>query len=612
MHRSDDGGLSWTEITEGLPTEFGFAAAAHPHDRDTLLRDPARSRPRALHARGPRGRLAHARRRRDLAAARRRAAAADAYVGVLREGMAIDRTTCPACTSARARARCLRAPTRARAGARSRATCRASRRSRSRSSTSDGRAASCRRRCRRSSRGLPRRRRDRGRHGRRGDRRGSTSAGRACATGSASPGPRCGRTSTSTSTASARRSTPRSSARLAGRCASPRSAAAELQRVDLDPALLGRDRAIASQSRISSCPSAKVGKSGSAGIAAVLDGPVDRAVELLEGVREALGVAGRDSRRGAARSAAPGRGRGCSFGRSRWPSQSSSCRSELQASAPSEPSTSNESVVLPAGADLRDRHLAAGAVLVAEEDVRDVLGRHRRRSTRSIAPASAYVSTGPVGDVPDRMDGVEIGEHRGDAAAGDPAGQVEPVRADVGDGPERAAELGIEAPVPVGRPGAASPGGTCRARSRRGRARRGGHARAPRAGAGRSGCCSSCSARARSPRRGGAAPPTPSRSSPAASRRRRACRRRGRPSPAGSGGGWASSGGRRARVRRPASPRSCRTAPASRPSGAPARATSRRRRSPSTPIRRRASTWTTPMKPVPTTAAPIPLIPPRI
>ena len=36
MHRSDDAGETWTEITEGLPTEFGFAAAAHPHDRDTF------------------------------------------------------------------------------------------------------------------------------------------------------------------------------------------------------------------------------------------------------------------------------------------------------------------------------------------------------------------------------------------------------------------------------------------------------------------------------------------------------------------------------------------------------------------------------------------------
>ena len=32
----DDAGATWTEITEGLPTEFGFAAAAHPHDRDTF------------------------------------------------------------------------------------------------------------------------------------------------------------------------------------------------------------------------------------------------------------------------------------------------------------------------------------------------------------------------------------------------------------------------------------------------------------------------------------------------------------------------------------------------------------------------------------------------
>jgi photosystem II stability/assembly factor-like uncharacterized protein len=36
MHRSDDAGLSWTEITDGLPTEFGFAAVAHPHDRDAF------------------------------------------------------------------------------------------------------------------------------------------------------------------------------------------------------------------------------------------------------------------------------------------------------------------------------------------------------------------------------------------------------------------------------------------------------------------------------------------------------------------------------------------------------------------------------------------------
>jgi len=37
VHRSDDGGHSWHEITEGLPSEFGFGAAVHPHDRDTFF-----------------------------------------------------------------------------------------------------------------------------------------------------------------------------------------------------------------------------------------------------------------------------------------------------------------------------------------------------------------------------------------------------------------------------------------------------------------------------------------------------------------------------------------------------------------------------------------------
>lgn len=37
---SSDGGASFTEITEGLPSDFGFAAAAHPHDRDTAFMIP--------------------------------------------------------------------------------------------------------------------------------------------------------------------------------------------------------------------------------------------------------------------------------------------------------------------------------------------------------------------------------------------------------------------------------------------------------------------------------------------------------------------------------------------------------------------------------------------
>ncbi len=90
MHRSDDGGQSWTEITDGLPTEFGFAAAVHPHDRDSFYvipLDPGHGRFT------PDGKVAVWRtsdagstwRRLDKGLPQR-----DAYVGVLREGMAID------------------------------------------------------------------------------------------------------------------------------------------------------------------------------------------------------------------------------------------------------------------------------------------------------------------------------------------------------------------------------------------------------------------------------------------------------------------------------------------------------------------------------------------
>jgi photosystem II stability/assembly factor-like uncharacterized protein len=90
MHRSDDGGRSWTEITEGLPTEFGFAAAAHPHDRETFYvipLDPGHGRTM------PDGRAA-VWRTRDAGAGWERLDRGlpqeGAHVGVLREGMAID------------------------------------------------------------------------------------------------------------------------------------------------------------------------------------------------------------------------------------------------------------------------------------------------------------------------------------------------------------------------------------------------------------------------------------------------------------------------------------------------------------------------------------------
>jgi len=90
VHRSDDAGLSWTEISEGLPSEFGFAAAAHPHERDTFYVIPLDG----AHGRTmPEGR-ASVWRTRDAGSTWQRLERglpqSDAYLGVLREGLAID------------------------------------------------------------------------------------------------------------------------------------------------------------------------------------------------------------------------------------------------------------------------------------------------------------------------------------------------------------------------------------------------------------------------------------------------------------------------------------------------------------------------------------------
>ncbi|HTZ04715.1 MAG TPA: hypothetical protein VMB53_03075 [Gaiellaceae bacterium] len=90
MHRSDDGGHSWTEITEGLPCDFGFAAATHPHDRDTFYvipLDPGHARCM------PEGHAA-VWRTRDAGSSWQRLDKGlpheGAYVGVLRSAMSID------------------------------------------------------------------------------------------------------------------------------------------------------------------------------------------------------------------------------------------------------------------------------------------------------------------------------------------------------------------------------------------------------------------------------------------------------------------------------------------------------------------------------------------
>ncbi len=95
MHRSDDAGLTWTEITEGLPAEFGFAAAVHPHDKDTFYTvplDPGHGRTM------PDGH-AGVWRTQDAGSSWQRLDEGlpheDAFLGVLRAGMAIDREDTP-------------------------------------------------------------------------------------------------------------------------------------------------------------------------------------------------------------------------------------------------------------------------------------------------------------------------------------------------------------------------------------------------------------------------------------------------------------------------------------------------------------------------------------
>ncbi len=90
VHRSDDTGQSWTEITEGLPSEFGFAAVAHPHDRDGFYVIPLD----AGHGRTMPDGHAAVWRTRDAGSSWQRLDAGlparDAHIGVLREGLATD------------------------------------------------------------------------------------------------------------------------------------------------------------------------------------------------------------------------------------------------------------------------------------------------------------------------------------------------------------------------------------------------------------------------------------------------------------------------------------------------------------------------------------------
>ena len=92
MYRSDDGGKRWESIEAGLPSTFGFPAAAHPRDPETLFLLPLNGDIAGRFM--PDARAAVWRSRdagrswRDL---REGLPQQDAYFGVLRQAMATDR-----------------------------------------------------------------------------------------------------------------------------------------------------------------------------------------------------------------------------------------------------------------------------------------------------------------------------------------------------------------------------------------------------------------------------------------------------------------------------------------------------------------------------------------
>lgn len=92
MYRSDDGGVTWQSIEAGLPSSFGFPAAVHPRDPDTLYLVPLNGDTAGRYM--PDAKAA-AWRTRDGGATwhdqRKGLPQENAYFNVLRQAMAVDR-----------------------------------------------------------------------------------------------------------------------------------------------------------------------------------------------------------------------------------------------------------------------------------------------------------------------------------------------------------------------------------------------------------------------------------------------------------------------------------------------------------------------------------------
>ncbi|KZD06357.1 WD40/YVTN/BNR-like repeat-containing protein [Oceanibaculum pacificum] len=92
MYRSEDGGQSWTSIEQGLPSSFGFPAAAHPRETGTLFLLPLNGDIAGRYV--PDAKVAVYRSRdggRNWQALRAGLPQENAFVGVLRQALTTDR-----------------------------------------------------------------------------------------------------------------------------------------------------------------------------------------------------------------------------------------------------------------------------------------------------------------------------------------------------------------------------------------------------------------------------------------------------------------------------------------------------------------------------------------
>ncbi|MGI8929478.1 MAG: WD40/YVTN/BNR-like repeat-containing protein [Candidatus Limnocylindrales bacterium] len=91
VYRSDDGGRQWTEITPGLPSQFGFPMAIHPHDPSTVYVIPLNGDDKGRHMIEGHTAVWRSRDRGESwHSLDNGLPKSDAYLGVLREAMATD------------------------------------------------------------------------------------------------------------------------------------------------------------------------------------------------------------------------------------------------------------------------------------------------------------------------------------------------------------------------------------------------------------------------------------------------------------------------------------------------------------------------------------------